>query len=407
MTPKGSMNVQTFVKWLSHFAEYKTPGRALLIFDGASSHLDPNIVHAANSYDITLFCLPSNTTHELQPMDKNLFKSYEVHWDNEVMLLWTQHACSSTKNVEQASADRRIRRSQFGKLFSRGWAKSATPANVSAGFKATGIYPFDPSVIPDEAFAPSQLTHRPEDNMVEVTHELQKQTDDPNQDKVARKHSENFELKQNSSKPTSKKPRKEKQELSDSDSSIGNAFSIHDTTSDDLVITDSETDVIPSATSPTLSDILHKPEAPKNKSVKPRKKAVNYRAQKVVLSLFQPKTQIGSTEDSRFKRNIAGKELKPQKSTAGNHPKKQDRKKITWDRKKQESVPFEVRPGTSWLQATKQFKDSWYCHLCNVNRIGDMRLCNRCMRYVHEDCEGITSKHKVPNFMCSFCQGSD
>ncbi len=27
-------------------------------------------------------------------------------------------------------------------------------------FRATGIYPYDPSVIPDEAFAPSELTVR-------------------------------------------------------------------------------------------------------------------------------------------------------------------------------------------------------------------------------------------------------
>lgn len=49
-----------------------------LIFDGAKLHLDVSIVDAAEKHDISLFCLPSNTTHELQPMDKAVFKSYEI-----------------------------------------------------------------------------------------------------------------------------------------------------------------------------------------------------------------------------------------------------------------------------------------------------------------------------------------
>lgn len=162
MTPKGSMNTQTFVKWLDHFAKYKAKGPALLIFDGVSSHLDANIVEAAEAHEVTLFCLPSNTTHELQPMDKSVFKAYEVYWDDEVMLLWTQQARSTGVDIEEISADRVIRKSKFGKVFSRAWEKAATPSNVVSGFRATGIYPFDPSAIKDEAFAPSDLTHRPE-----------------------------------------------------------------------------------------------------------------------------------------------------------------------------------------------------------------------------------------------------
>ncbi|KAJ8865585.1 hypothetical protein PR048_033105 [Dryococelus australis] len=50
MTAKCSMTSQTFVKWLDHFAKYKTPGPVLLFFDGASSHLDANIVHAVEDY---------------------------------------------------------------------------------------------------------------------------------------------------------------------------------------------------------------------------------------------------------------------------------------------------------------------------------------------------------------------
>ncbi|KAK9679761.1 DDE superfamily endonuclease [Popillia japonica] len=110
MTQKGSMTNESFISWLEHFAKYRNTGPTLLIFDGAKSHLDISIVEAADNFGIALFCLlifdgakshldisiveaadnfgialfclPSNTTHELQPLDKAVFKSYETFWEH-------------------------------------------------------------------------------------------------------------------------------------------------------------------------------------------------------------------------------------------------------------------------------------------------------------------------------------
>ncbi|KAJ4439773.1 hypothetical protein ANN_07901 [Periplaneta americana] len=79
MTEKGSMTCQVFIKWLAHFAKFKTVGKSLFIFDGAKSHLDANIVDIADEHDIILFCLPSNCTHELQPLDKTVFGPFEKY----------------------------------------------------------------------------------------------------------------------------------------------------------------------------------------------------------------------------------------------------------------------------------------------------------------------------------------
>lgn len=148
MTTKGSMTTQTFVKWIDHFSNFKPPGKVLLIFDGASSHLDYTIVEAAEKSDIVLFCLPSNTTHELQPMDKAVFAAFESYWDDEVLLYWTN------------KPNHTINKTSFGLIFSKVWPKAASPNNIMAGFRATGIYPYDPNIIPDTAFAPSEITSR-------------------------------------------------------------------------------------------------------------------------------------------------------------------------------------------------------------------------------------------------------
>ena len=146
MSDKGSMATELFIKWLEHFSIYKPVGKVLLIFDGASSHLHPGIVDAAIANDVVLFCLPSNTTHELQPMDKSVFRSFEHYWDTEVLKFWRAHP------------DRVITKARFGSICTPAYNKAISITNVCNGFRATGIYPFDPDAIPDIAFAPSTVT---------------------------------------------------------------------------------------------------------------------------------------------------------------------------------------------------------------------------------------------------------
>jgi hypothetical protein len=38
-----------------------------------------------------------------------------------------------------------------------------TASNIMSGFRATGIYPLDPHIIPEEAFAPSAVTEATEE----------------------------------------------------------------------------------------------------------------------------------------------------------------------------------------------------------------------------------------------------
>ncbi|KAF9419659.1 hypothetical protein HW555_003937, partial [Spodoptera exigua] len=149
MAPKGSMTADLFVEFIQHLAKYKVAGKCLLVFDGAKCHLSVEALEEADNNDIVLYCLPSNTTHELQPLDKSVNKSFEHHWDEEVL------------NYLCASADRTLTKATFNKIFTRVWPKCMTHSNIVNGFKATGLFPFDPQVIPEEAFAPSVLSEMP------------------------------------------------------------------------------------------------------------------------------------------------------------------------------------------------------------------------------------------------------
>ena len=144
MAPKGSMTNAVFIKWLHHLGKFKQAGPVLLIFDGAKCHLHPDIVDVADIYEIQLFCLPSNTTHELQPLDKSVFRSFEHYWDEEVLNFWRHRP------------DRQISKDVFGKLFTPVWSKAMRMDNVISGSRATGIHPFNKDIIPEHAFAPQQ-----------------------------------------------------------------------------------------------------------------------------------------------------------------------------------------------------------------------------------------------------------
>nr|CAH7743777.1 unnamed protein product [Callosobruchus chinensis] len=258
VTKKGSMTCEAFVLWLHHFASFKHPGPALLIFDGAKCHLDISIVEAADSLDITLFGLPSNTSHELQPMDKSVFRSFETFWDQEVLHFLT------------TNPGKALTKMRFGEIFNTVWLKAMTPSNIISGFRATGIYPFRPHEILESAFAPSATSHRENDK---ENHEInfQNVVDEP--EGCASAVSINDAPKASTSQkgcvsaahapkastsgykvPRSKRIKTAYRETYSSDSESLSDFSLHDDTSDNISSEDDFLDTVKDKNTDTRLD---------------------------------------------------------------------------------------------------------------------------------------------------------
>ncbi|GJQ66037.1 hypothetical protein Trydic_g4127 [Trypoxylus dichotomus] len=94
---------------------------------------------------IHLYCLPSNTTHDLQPMDKGVFQAYEAYWDDELLKYWGNYP-ARVLNTER-----------FSDVFLP--TQTMTISNSTSGFKAVRICPFDKDNLPVEANVPSLPTH--------------------------------------------------------------------------------------------------------------------------------------------------------------------------------------------------------------------------------------------------------
>jgi DDE superfamily endonuclease/Tc5 transposase DNA-binding domain len=135
------MTAVLFKDWLeNHFFPHKPAGTTLLLLDGHSSHMQPETLQFAADNDIVILCLPSHTTHCLQPLDKSFFKPLKGAW-NDVTNNWMRiHKKKLTRN-------------NFGEVLKPAWDRvTSKSSNGSNGFKRCGIYPFDRNAIPAEMF---------------------------------------------------------------------------------------------------------------------------------------------------------------------------------------------------------------------------------------------------------------
>ena len=133
LSPKGWIDRDLFHQWFAfHFLRYAPQKRPLLLLlDGHSSHFCPETVHLADEHDIVVFVLPPNSTHLLQPLDKGTFSPLKTYWKQEC------HEFMSKNPGEVVS------RFTFSKILGRSWERCMRLSNVQAGFKVTGVYPFD------------------------------------------------------------------------------------------------------------------------------------------------------------------------------------------------------------------------------------------------------------------------
>ena len=104
----------------------------LLIQDGHASLTSIEVIELARSSNIHLLCLPSHTTHILQPLDVAVFKSLKSHYWKECRRYLAAHP------------GRVITTEVIAAFLGKAWLLSVTPVNVMAGFKKSGSYPLNP-----------------------------------------------------------------------------------------------------------------------------------------------------------------------------------------------------------------------------------------------------------------------
>lgn len=133
--PKGFNNSQLCLEYIKRVFEPETVVRAhgewrMLVFDGFESHIDLDLIEFCLEHYIIPFCLPAHTSHVLQPLDLGVFSAMKQYYGQEVNQLRVP-----------------IDKNNFPNLLARARQRAFTRKNIESGFRAAGIFPYNPLVI--------------------------------------------------------------------------------------------------------------------------------------------------------------------------------------------------------------------------------------------------------------------
>jgi hypothetical protein len=140
-SPTGWTTEDFGMSWLRDIFDRETKAKArqkwrLLLLDGHGSHVNMRFINFCEENRILLGIFPPHATHRLQPLDVAVFSPLAAAYSKELGAYMDdcQGFCSLSKR-------------DFFRLFWKAWDTSVSKKNIISSFKATGIAPFDPSVV--------------------------------------------------------------------------------------------------------------------------------------------------------------------------------------------------------------------------------------------------------------------
>ena len=148
VSPAGWMTQKTFIDWFKSLFLPSLPAERpiLLILDGHDSHVTYELRCLAAANDVHLIRFPPHTTHFLQPLDVGFFKPFKASWNRAVV----DYTRRELKAVTKAT---------FPAILSKAWNESIKKEYAVSGFKRTGIYPFNPTAIPNSTYTAGEIFH--------------------------------------------------------------------------------------------------------------------------------------------------------------------------------------------------------------------------------------------------------
>ena len=112
----------------------------VLILDGHDSHIFVELIDMAIQNQIKIVELPAHTSNWLQPCDRTVFKQFKHAFYNAAQDMMSNHPRVITNKAN------------FIGLLSKAWDKAMKKSRIESGFTSCGIFPYNPSAIPSEAF---------------------------------------------------------------------------------------------------------------------------------------------------------------------------------------------------------------------------------------------------------------
>ncbi|KAG0713848.1 Jerky -like [Chionoecetes opilio] len=147
----GWMDHECFVQTLEHLhkVSYSSmENKILLIMDNAECHMSIHAAEYAIQHGIVIVTLPPHTTAKLQPLDVSVFGPFK-----SVLRSIQDDFKLSNTHVP-------ITEHMLPEMACKAWDKVCNVTNITNGFRATGIFPVNRNIFPDDAFAGAEVTEQ-------------------------------------------------------------------------------------------------------------------------------------------------------------------------------------------------------------------------------------------------------
>ena len=413
VSDNGWITKYLFFEWFKMFAQMIPPSRpVLLVLDGHGSHITIDVIEYARANEIHMLCLPSHTSHVLQPLDVGVFKSFKSFFSK----VCRQYMAKNPGSV--------ITEDILASVVGSAFAQSHTPLNILGGFKKAGIYPFNPGEVSDRQLAPSKA--------------LKKQTSPAptySREQVQlfeQRYAEGYDLPD----PTYLAWKSAKHPSSDSVSPPGSSASVvagtmstanaSNLTSPASVVTTSSQ----KSSEEVLDELLQLPQPPPARTSR-RKKAINDQAKEItapdVLQEMKDK-ELADSVTKKKREDQLERERKAKERLEEKERKKLEREKKALERtKEKERKTREKRPekqkhskpirratsptvGLDSLFSQLDTEDEGQCSSCGMcfkDEQGDERFwvcCDKCDGWYCFACHNFSTKDTLPDeYYCSKC----
>ena len=138
VSPNGWTSNQIGHQWIQHFERHtrsKTIGsKRLLVLDNHESHITPEFRTFCEDKEIILLWMPPHSSHLLQPLDVGCFGPLKTAFSKQNQDMIRNHIFHVTKE-------------DFLATFHTAFLASFTQSNIKAGFRGSGLHPFDPEAV--------------------------------------------------------------------------------------------------------------------------------------------------------------------------------------------------------------------------------------------------------------------
>ena len=145
MSDSGWSNTEIFSRYVrEHLTKYM-PHRdsnspVLVLYDGHRSHISISLIEWTKENHVILFVLSPHCSHLVQPLDVSCYGPFELAYN------------AACQTYLRESGGNVITKHDICKIACKVYTATITPSNVQAAFKKSGIYPYNPTVIPDYSY---------------------------------------------------------------------------------------------------------------------------------------------------------------------------------------------------------------------------------------------------------------